>query len=264
MMIQQVPAVHLDAGYENVAATCPGCATRNVYNRAEDIGGFRAIANHRVKCANCHAAFDICGDLVNPAFETLLLDSQDFLREKRYMQAVLSATTAYELFFSHFLRVELVYRPARRDQVTPRDDIAWLSSTVAALHVKTARHTFEPMRSTFLRLAIDGTRPATLSAAETWIASIPKQPTKIDRSEIERLAEDGLRSLLLDVNDATIADLRNNVVHKSAYRPRLNETTSAIDDAYRTIFGLSGRFELQDDDYHLNESVDRRPNAVRK
>ena len=155
-------AVRVQAGYEIVAAACPRCATRNIYNRAEDIGSFRAIANHGVSCSRCSAMFDICGDLVNPAFETLLLDSYEFLKEKRYIQSVLSATTAYELFFSHFLRVELVYRPARRDRVAQRNEIAWLNATGTSLRDKTARWTFAPMRRIFLRLALDGTRPATL------------------------------------------------------------------------------------------------------
>jgi len=257
MSIDQFPAVHLEVGYENVVAACPRCTTRNVYNRAEDIGSFRAITNRRVSCAACQAEFEICGDLVNPAFETLLLDSCDFLREKRHMQAVLSATTAYELFFSHVLRVELVYRPSRRDHVTERDDIAWLEATATSLRDKTARCTFAPMRRIFLRLAIDGTRPATLSDAEACIANIQAKPPVLDRAEIEQRTDDPFRKLLLAVHDATIADLRNNIVHKTAYRPALSETKAAVDDAYHTIFGLSHHFGLQSDDYHLNEPPDQ-------
>jgi hypothetical protein len=173
------------------------------------------------------------------------------------MQAVLSATTAYELFFSHFLRVELVYRPSRRDHLTQRDDIAWLNATATSLRDKTARCTFAPMRRIFLRLAIDGARPATLSAAEACIANIQVKPPAIDRSEIERLADEPFRKLLLAVHDATIADLRNNIVHKTAYRPQLGETKAAVDDANHAIFGLSHHFDLQDDDYHLNEPPHR-------
>ena len=117
-------------GYENISTVCPHCGARNVYNRATDVGHLAPIANGRVNCENaaCRAAFDISGDLINPAHELLLLDAHDFIQEKRYIQAVLSATTAYESFFSHYLRVELVYRVSSRDRKTVRNELQWLNA----------------------------------------------------------------------------------------------------------------------------------------
>ena len=251
-------AVLVIAGYENVAAACPKCGTRNVYNRAADIGHFRPIANATVTCESmsCGATFDICGDLVNSAPEMLALDACEFLREKRHMQAVLSATTAFEHFFNHFLRVELVYRPTLRDLTTVRDDMDWLNAAAARLRDKTARFTFEPMRRIFLRAAVDEARPATLAAAEAYIAGIPDRPKEVPRAVLERLPDGAHRTLLFRVHSATIAKLRNNIVHKTAYRPGLDETRAAVHDAYETIFGLSTHFAFGDDDYHLNESLE--------
>ena len=252
------PAVRITAGYENVAAVCPKCGTRNVYNRAADIGHFRNIANASVACENasCRVTFDICGDLVNSAPEMLALDACDFLLEKRNMQAVLSATTAFEHFFSHFLRVELVYRPMRRDVTTDRNDIDWLNAAATRLRDKTARFTFEPMRRIFLRTAVDDVRPTTLASAEAYVSSIPDRPKEVARVDIERLPDGARRSLLLRVHSATIANLRNNIVHKTAYRPALDETRAAVHDAFETIFGLSTHFAFGDDNYHLNETLE--------
>jgi len=251
-------AAYLEASYENVAAECPSCGVRNVYNRATDIGHFDAIANHRVVCFNdaCQVSFDICGDLINPAHEALVLDSREFLKEKRYMQAVLSAATAYESLFSHFLRVELVYRPSRRDATSQRDEIDWLNAAARALQDKTAGHSFEAMRRIFLRLAIDNVQPSTLAQADEYIGGIPNRPPKVPRSDIEAIADEPRRETLLQIYDSCLAKLRNDIVHKKAYRPHLAETTAAVEDTLQIIFRFGQLYNLANDNYHLNETVD--------
>lgn len=251
-------SVWIKPGYENVAAECPKCAKHNVFNRATDIGHFDPIAHHQVVCENvdCRAPFAICGDRVSAAHELLLQDACDFLKEKRYMQAILSATTAYELFFVYFLRVELLYRPARRNHDGLADAIDWLNATAVLLQQKTAQFSFGTMRELFLRNAVDYPRFATLADAEAHIMAISDHPSKVSREELERLTDEPRRSLLLRVRDTNITKLRNNIIHKTAYRPLLSETYAAVDDAYETVVRLSSYFRLGNDDFHLNESVD--------
>lgn len=247
---------YIEAGYEKITATCPKCGARNVYNRATDIGHFRPISNWPVVCENsqCHAVFDVIGDLINPSYEMLLLDACDLLREKSYTEAVLKATTAYEMFFSHYLRVEFVYRASTRDRTSDRDSVDWMTSATQLLRNATERHTFKPMRWVFLRAAVDNPHPATIAAAEAYIRSIPRRPAEVPRSDIEALQDQNLRSLLLHVLDSSIDDLRNDIVHKTAYRPTLDETKAAVDDAYITIFRLGQHYGLGNDNFHLNES----------
>jgi hypothetical protein len=95
-----------------------------------------------------------------------------------------------------------------------------------------------------------------LAEAEAYIVGIPERPPKVVQVEIERVTDDALRELLLRVHDAKIADLRNDIVHKTAHRPTLSETRSAVHDAYQTIFRLSSHYNLGNDDYHLNERLD--------
>jgi hypothetical protein len=66
---------------------------------------------------------------------------------------------------------------------------------------------------------------------------------------------DGVAALLR-VHDTTIADLRNNIVHKYAYRPSLSETQAVVDDSRETIGLLTRHFDLRTDNYHLNECID--------
>ena len=251
----QSTVVWLDAGYENVAAECTSCGTLNTYNRATDIGHFDPISNQRVLCNNdnCAAPFDIVGDLINPGYEKLLLDSCDLLRAKNYRQAVLSATTAYELFFAHFLRVELVYRPCNRDDSATEDDVEWLNRTSSLLLKRTQRHTFESMRRLFLRATVDGIRPATRAEATDYIDCLPIKPERVASIEIEGVADVRLRALLLRVSKATIASLRNQIVHKAAYCPSLDEAKSAVKDAFEAVFSIGLVYKLADDNHHLNE-----------
>lgn len=249
--------VWLDAEYENVAAECPSCGTLNTYNRASDIGHLDPILNQRVLCNNdnCGAPFHIVGDLINPGYEKLLLDSWDLLRAKNYRQAVLSATTAYELFFAHFLRVELVYRPCNRDDSATEDDVEWLNKSSALLLKSTKRQTFESMRRLFLRATVNGVRPATRAEATDYIDRLPNKPEKVANVEIEGVSDDRLRALLLRVSNATIASLRNQIVHKAAYCPSLDEAKPAVEDAFEAVFSLGDVYRLGDDNYHLNEPV---------
>jgi hypothetical protein len=257
-MTAMTASAEMEAGYENLVAVCPRCGARNVYNRASDIGHFSSIANMLVACEKkaCRASFSIYGDLVNPAHEMMLLDATAFLHEKRCIQAVLSATTAYELFFSHFLRVELVYRASTRDRTSSEDRITWMNTALAALKSATERLTFEGMRRLFLRTALEDFRPSALADADAYISGIPKGPPKPPRVELESLEEPERRELLLRVHDTQIARLRNDVVHKSAYRPRIEQASSAVGDAERTIFLLGQHYNLASDNYHLNESPD--------
>ncbi len=260
--------LELETSYENVVALCPKCTRRNVYNRASDIGHLRAIDNQGVVCQDddCGAHFDIYGDFINAPYEILLLDSRTFLKEKRYMQAVLSATTAYELFFIHFLRVQLLYRPLRRhnDSDSDSDVDEWFNAIASSLHDETIRLTFCPMRNLFLHVAIDQKRLETLAMAEEYIKVICNDKIKAIKSrrmediraEIKCLPDAPPRSLLLRVCDTNIADLRNGVVHKTAYRPSLSETKAAVEDVSQTLFQLSEHFRLKNDDYHLNERLE--------
>jgi len=100
----------VDSTYENFIADCPKCGARNTFNRASDLRTFRPIAFRTVTCQTCRGPFNINRDAINPAHEMLLLGCFASVERKEYMQCVLSVAQAYEVFFSHFMHVQLIYR----------------------------------------------------------------------------------------------------------------------------------------------------------
>jgi len=68
----------------------------------------------------CGKSFNINSDLVNSAHEMLVLDCHELLRQKHYMNCIMTLAQAYEVFFSLFLRVDLLYKPLAAD---PEEDI---------------------------------------------------------------------------------------------------------------------------------------------
>lgn len=139
--------------YENFIAVCPVCGHRNVFNRASDFCTFEPIAFKTVTCqkSSCRDDFNINRDRINSAHQGLLFDCHDLLSAKQYMNAVLSITQAYEVFFRHYLRIELLYRPfAMGDS----DDLPVLNLLAERLYESVQSFTFEPMCRLFLAHAV--------------------------------------------------------------------------------------------------------------
>ncbi|MBI3200843.1 MAG: hypothetical protein HYZ29_04800 [Myxococcales bacterium] len=256
-----VPSADIEATYENVHATCPLCAHQNVYNRRSDLNNLRPIDNARVKCENCSDQFDIVGDLINPAHEMLLLDCRPLFDRKHYMQCVLGIAQAYEVFFDHFLHVQLVYRP-----LGTGGDLDFANQLREKLYAKVERFTFEPMRRLFLGMVLGGVAPATLADSEALIDAFPERGGNIravSRDELAAVTNEGQRELLLGLHQTTINQLRNQVIHKDAYRPTRDEAWAAYEEASRILFGLTSELRLRGNaNYYINGGDRWEPPAV--
>jgi hypothetical protein len=152
-----------DATFENFIAMCPNCGFRNIFNRASDLQTFEPIDDREVVCQKCSTGFAINGDVINAAHEMLLFGCHEFIERKQYMQCVLKVAHAYEVFFSHFLYVQLAYRPyaAEGSYGLPR-----LNRLIRRLHDRVREFSYRPMRDLVLRLTVDGVAPASLDSAE--------------------------------------------------------------------------------------------------
>ena len=238
------------ASYENIIVECPWCGKENIFNRASDLHTFEPIAGLDVSCQNveCGKPFRIVGDSVNNPHEMLILDCYELLERKHYMNSILTLTQAYEVFFSLFLRVELLYKPfahdKRRDE---RKDINHFNRLAEMLSKKVERCTFIPMRKLFLQQIIAASRPANLAEAETLVAKLRVPSCEPTDTELERLGDEELVALLKRVKNTTIHKLRNAVVHKQAYRPTQEETEVALEEARSVLFPLTSRLGLYDD-----------------
>jgi hypothetical protein len=212
---------HIESTYENVYTECPGCGYRNIFNRASDLKTFEPIAGLDVRCekAGCMSAFRIVSDRINPAHQSLLFDCADLLARKQYMQCVFAVAQSYEVFFNHFLHVQLIFRPFAGEDTHDVDELNDVSNQ---LYEAVQGFTFEPMRSLFLDLVARDVTFSTLTNSKGSIKALPnsalaiKKPTK---AVVQSVTDDRLRDLLVALYDAKIPQLRNRVVHKDAYRP---------------------------------------------
>ncbi len=232
--------------YENVIAQCPWCSAENIFNRASDLMTFEPIAGRDVSCqsAGCGKPFRIVGDSVNGPHEMLIFDCYELLERKHYMNCLLSLAQAYEVFFSLFFRVELLYKPFGAN---PDHDVAQLNVVSEAIQERIKEYTFVRMRALFLRHIVSGAAPKDLSEAATAIAAFPDRPGDPKDAAIEGLSDAKLVQLLKALKATTIHTVRNRVVHKQAYRPTRDEVTGALNESRSILLPLTSHLQLYDD-----------------
>ena len=233
------------ATYENFTAVCPLCRATNIFNRASDLKTFKPIGFRTVSCQVCGGSFNINNDSANAAHEMLLFDCFEFMNRKRYIHCVLSVAQAYEVFFNHFLRVQLVYRAFAREGSS---DHSHLNRVLTRLYERTKRLTFEPMRRLVLRLLVDNEAPGSLAQSEAIIANFPKKPPIVPEQDLRSVGDMPLRELLLRLHATEINKLRNQVIHKQAYRPTLQEAKRVHEEATEILHGLTGHLCMLGDD----------------
>lgn len=245
-----IRAADIDATYENVHANCPHCKARNVYNRRDDLPHPGPIDNASVTCASCGHGFHIVGDLINPSHELLLFDCQRLFEEKRYADVAFTAAKAHEVFFLHFMHVQFLWKPIGTNCGI---NLRRWNALGVELERKVRGFAFDGMRRLFLHHVLAGTAPQDFDQAQACIAAIPRKPADVSRSDVDAVAHERLRGLLLALHDTRIHELRNRIAHKQAYRPTRDETWTAYDDAFRTLFGLTSELRLRGDaNYHIN------------
>lgn len=240
-------SIRTTATYENFIAECPSCGATNTFNRASDLHTLRPIDFHQVTCQRCNQPFSISGDCVNVAHEMLLFDCHAFIERKQYMQCVLTVAQAYEVFFSHFLYVQLLFRAFAKDE---NRDMPRLNGLIQLLYRRIKGLPFEPMRRLVLRMIVDAVAPPSLADAERVVLNIPRKIRDIHpvvRAEIDDMNDRRLRTLLLKLLHADPNVLRNRVVHKDAYRPTEAETRRVHREAREILFGLTGRLQCRFD-----------------
>jgi hypothetical protein len=167
------------------------------------------------------------------------------------MHAVLSITQAYEVFFSHYLRVELLYRPFATEG---SDDLPALNRLAERLYESVQSFTFEPMRRLFLTLALRPRRFLSLAEGKAWINTIPSSPrdvAKVPDEQIDAAREPELRDRLRDLAAVQINGLRTVLFNRSMR----DEAEAALSDAERVIHGLTSLLRLDGDAvWYLSEA----------
>ena len=232
--------------YENYVAECPWCEKDSIFNRAADLKYLSPIGFRTVSCLNpeCSKLFKISGDSVNSAPETLVLDCYELLQLKHYMSCILTQAQAYEVLFNLFFRVELLYKPFAIDLYKDIDRLNILADQLAK---KVKNHTFGAMRALFLHQVVSGSAPRTLDESEVAIAALDDRPQDPRDIELDSLSDAELAGILKALKATKINKLRNQVVHKRAYRPTREEAELALEETRSIIFPLTKHLDLCDD-----------------
>jgi len=174
----------------------------------------------------------------------LINDCYELIEQKHYMNCILSLTTAYEMFFSLFFRVELLFKPFAAD---PNHDLDEMNRLDEKLRKTIKEHTFDSMRALFLQHILNARSPKDLVDSANMIAALPTSSKCVKTADIESLGDTKLAPLLKAIKDANINTLRNRIVHKEAYRPRRDEAELALKKTKDILFPLQDYFQLHDD-----------------
>ena len=233
--------------YENFIARCPLCGFRNIFNRVTDLQDTEPIGFREVVCLNdqCKHRFNINGDLVSPAFRMLVFDCYPLKEEKKYSYCILNLAQAYEVFFSLYLRVEFLFRPFRQD---PDQQLNELNVLLLKFYEKIKAHSYMNLRNIFVNSVRLTCKPSSLDEAEKFISDLAKLTDTPSDVDIASLPDSRLSQLLQMLKQSNVNELRNQVVHKNAYRPSLDEVEAAIEETRGILFPLARYLNIDYDD----------------
>jgi len=223
-----------------------------VFNRASDLKDFAPIGHRQVSCLNekCQKPFNIGGDSINAACDMLIFDCYELKKGKRYCYCILNLAQAFEVFFSLYLRVHLLYRPFTRHQLedTDGDDLEQLNALASMLYEAIQDCAFAKMRNVFLNCVLTYQNVASLGAAESILRTLPTFMQVPSDKLIDACSNPKLVALLKRVKDSKIGELRIRVVHQRAYRPTLAEVNTALKETRSIIFPFGHLLGIQGDD----------------
>ncbi len=231
------------ASYENIVADCPLCGSENIFNRVSDLKTSEQIAGLDVSCQKCRKAFHIVGDSINNRHELLIYDCDQLIEHKRYINSILNLAQAYEVFFSLYFRVELLFKPFALD---PDHDIEQLNRLAGILYDSIKAYTFRRLRSSFLQHILRGHSPRNWKEAADDLAVLSQKSAEPKDDSIEASGDAKLVTLLKAVKNTRIHELRNRAVHHRAYRPTLNEVNDALDETKNTLLPLTHHLQLNE------------------
>jgi hypothetical protein len=165
------------------------------------------------------------------------------------MASILNLAQAYEVFFSLYLRVNLLFKPFGSESDRDPDKFNRLEEQ---LYNEIKKYGFADMRALFLQHVVTGSPlPRNLTEAETVLSAFPK-PRLPRNAEIRAITDKNLIPYLEAVKNTKIHETRNLVVHKYAYRPSREEVDLAYKETTDTLLPMTTRLDLNDDlNYYL-------------
>ncbi|MDP1675637.1 MAG: hypothetical protein Q8L88_02135 [Bacteroidota bacterium] len=223
--------------YENVEARCPYCSYWNIYNRASDIKNFKLLIEKIVVCqsSSCNFKFLIEKDLINPAWQMLILDCEVLKQRKQYSYCILNLTQSFEMYFALFLRVELLYKPFGIEKSYNENLLNKISDL---LFESTRKWPFYLLRNTFINFITNKIKSNGLEQSNSIILDLKLYSSEPTNEAIKSIEDNKLSDLILRLKNTQVNILRNRIIHKYGYRPTVEEVESSKDETEQILFGI--------------------------
>lgn len=251
-------AIETKPSYENFEARCPACEYWNIFNRATDIGSFRLIMGKSVFCQNedCKKELWIGYDYASPAWQMMILDCGMLRKQKRYAYCILNLCQAFEMYFGLHLRATFIYRPFMIEGKSDEGgDIDHLNKIIRMLFDKTNSWSYVQLRNIFIRTICEDVQCNTLADGESAIGRLRRNTKEPTDEEILKIKNRSMAEALIDLKSNTINSLRNKVVHKSGYRPTLQEAEAAEEETTRILYEINNLLGRLHQKYYMFETI---------
>lgn len=248
MSASQLPlALNRLPTYEAFSGQCPICERWSTFNRISDLQTLTLINPMKIRCQfpDCGSDFIIKGDLANPAWQMLILDCEELKHQKRYMYCILNLAQAFEMYFALYFRVQLLYKPFALEKL---HDIEHLNRCHTSLFESTKKSAFYGLRNMFINSILQSHSCSTLSQSDLEIGKLISMKNDPGDTAISTYSDHSMALLLRELRQFNIGELRNDVVHKYAYRPRIEEVEKAVDETARILYAFDHRFGILADD----------------
>lgn len=244
----------LDANYETVSAKCDHCQALCIFSRIDDFGETMPISGRGVRCFECGQEFRITCDTVNSPYAFLIDDAKEHFRLKRYMPAIASLAQAWEVFFAACAVSTYVYWPFFASPPVDRD-IDELNRLHRELYDAIQSFTWFPMRNLVLNMLLTEPRPATVAEAATHIAQLRSFGNQPSPKVLASIGAARKRETLEALAELTVGRIRNNVVHKHAYRPTRAEVEPCLTGEISILYRIEHRLGVGDLLDHQSNNV---------
>lgn len=223
------------ADYENIYVECP-VGHFNTYNRVTDLKTTEPIQSRQgLVCEheNCEAVFDISGDrVVRIKYRWFLSIKDTVFREKKYRDCIWAICQGAESFFYQaILNKEIDRNPLYRN---PDGSINMNSSNQARKDYRVGKKKLKPIKQ------------ATYGDLKDHFIRLYKKDCLHNEYDTARKLKEDKRQWAFDtINRSDIGTMRNNVVHKYAYRPTRSEVEKH-DEFIRAIMWLEKYLNIKD------------------
>ena len=221
-----------DSTYENIYFDCPCCGTENIINRATELKSRMPVSGKQFNCQNCKKPVWVTSDTTAQASYMLFLTRLDVLKQQKlYRDYILTLCQGIEMFFVQALvNYKLDRNPLFRNEFGGID-LPLYNYVRQELETAWKAGGFVLLRDAF--------REEFKSKAHF---------------KLEHVRSDESATSMKEINRTKINELRNAVVHSTAYLPTLADI-EAQDDLVNSIIWLGQCLNVTDSVLLLNRNI---------